>query len=290
MNLFSSVCIVGTGLMGGSLGLALKKEGFKGAITGFDTCNKSLQKARALGAIDEESGDLKLAVEKAELLVIAVPPGQFEKVIKTSACSLQQGAVVLDLLSVKGFIGEMLKKHLPQAVDFVGGHPMAGSEQKGVEAARSDLFEGNCFFLTPFKSTGAEAMLKIQALIRSLKAKPVIINPCDHDKVVSSLSHLPQFLAYVLVKVLSEEQDIPEFAGQGFRDMTRIASGDPDLWMDIFKHNQKELLSALGRLEKELGYWKELLKKKDPKLLDLLKESQKTHTEMVKGDTEHACG
>lgn len=262
MNGIERITIIGVGLMGGSLALGLKRAGFRGCITGCGSSLSSLEEARSLGAIDIISQNDGEAVQGADLVIIAAPLRYYESIFKSIAPHLKSNAIVTDIGSVKGYVRKAAEAWLPKNACFIGGHPMAGSEKSGIKAASSVLYENAYYFICHGDGVPSEAIERIKAMVAMLKAYPVIIEAEMHDKIVAKISHLPHIVASSLVKVLESDGDLSHmtYAGGGFRDTTRIASSEPNMWKDILLYNRPEVLSYIELLEKKLGSFKEILK------------------------------
>lgn len=267
------------GLIGGSIGLALKKSGKIKKITGYDVSKDSLIEAREIGAIDCIADDLKKAVLMTEVIIIAAPLGQYESILKEISPLLNADVIVTDVGSVKGFISSMFQKYLPKNIQFIGGHPMAGSEKDGIKAARSSMYENAYYFLTPSENTTQNTIEKIKTLVTEMKAYPIIVTPQEHDKIVAMISHIPHLTAAMLVISLSlcDGTKYLPFAGGGFRDSTRIASGNPEMWKDIFLYNKTEVLRSIEGLQKNLSNFKyALYTEKEDEILEILGEAKRT--------------
>jgi prephenate dehydrogenase len=240
------VALVGTGLIGGSVGLALAGRGHE--IVGYDLEGGRVARAKELGAVSEIAASLEDAVRGAAVAVIAVPVGQ---VVDAVVRALDAGAgVVTDVGSVKGpVVAEVEAARADGAARFVGGHPMAGSEQEGIEGADADLFVGATWVLTPTPTTEADAYTTLRALIRDVGAEVVTVTPEHHDVLVALVSHVPQLAASTLMDVATDHEEehrtLLRLAAGGFRDMTRIAAGHPGIWPDILAANRAAVLDAL---------------------------------------------
>ncbi|RQD72569.1 MAG: prephenate dehydrogenase [Tindallia sp. MSAO_Bac2] len=277
MDDFKKIALVGTGLMGGSFALAIKERGIQCTVTGFDSDRKALESALRLGIVDRMGKTLEETVTDADLVMLAVPVGHYESIFNALAESLKKGAVVSDLGSVKE-AAVTAAERLPEGVSFVGGHPLAGSEKGGVEAASPYLFENAYYFLTPTERTPVEVLDRIKSLVSTIGAFPVLITPQKHDYIVARTSHLPHFVASVLACTMDEENDeeLKNFTGSGFRDTTRIAAGNPVMWEEIFFYNQRELLDGVEKLENMLrGFRQSIALKKRIEVRDLLEKGKK---------------
>jgi len=240
------VAVLGTGLIGGSVGLALAARGFD--VVGFDHDESRLTRAKQLGAITEVAATLDAAVAGAELVIVAVPVGA---IAGTVVAALDAGAaVVTDVGSVKAPVVFEVERTRPDAsARFVGGHPMAGSEQEGVDGADPTLFVGCTWTLTPTSNTDERAYTLVLRVVRDLGAEVVTVTPSHHDELVALVSHVPQLAASTLMNVATANEDdrrtMLRLAAGGFRDMTRIAAGHPGIWPDILATNRDAVLAAL---------------------------------------------
>ncbi|MCK4245370.1 MAG: prephenate dehydrogenase [Candidatus Omnitrophica bacterium] len=265
MKQFKKVCIVGVGLIGGSLALALKKAGIARTIVGVGHRNLSLKKAIELGAIDKGFLEFRKGISRADLVVLATPVATILKYLERDFSSLEEGALITDTGSTKKEIVKRAELSLPPSLCFVGGHPIAGSEKRGVEAAAANLFKEKIVVLARTSRTKQRALQMIKELWESVGAKPEILSPEQHDRIVAYFSHLPHLTAVALVKTVKESLrgGNLSFAGSGFKDTTRIAAGAPHLWRDIFSANADEILSALLNFKKSLNAIEKLIKRKD---------------------------
>ena len=248
--------ILGVGLIGGSLALALRQHGFRGEIVGWGRRAESLQEALALGVIDRAEPELGAAVAAAEMVLVAVPVGAMEGVFRELSGKLPQQAVLTDVGSTKASVitaAQAAFGALPPR--FVPGHPIAGTEKSGVAAAFPDLFRRRLVILTPAADTDPEAVAQVRALWELAGANVVLMGVRHHDEVLAATSHLPHLLAYALVDTLARMDDsweIFRYAAGGFRDFTRIASSDPVMWHDICLANREAILTVLARLRVDL--------------------------------------
>lgn len=261
MKLFNRVTIIGLGLIGGSLGLAIKNHRLAKEVIGISRRTHTLTKALKIGAVDRVTLDARLGIKDADLVILATPVLKIPDIIKEISGGLKEGSIVIDVGSTKNFVVKEAEKSLPVNVNFVGCHPMAGSEKKGIDFARNDLFKGNHCILTRTKTTERDALLKIKNFWERLGMKVVIMSPTRHDRIVSSLSHLPHAVSVTLINTL-RDFDLRLGSG-GLRDTTRIAASDPELWVDIFLTNKKNILRDIGNFEKNLKALETALKKSD---------------------------
>ncbi|HET9111347.1 MAG TPA: prephenate dehydrogenase/arogenate dehydrogenase family protein [Ktedonobacterales bacterium] len=259
--LFGRVAIIGLGLMGGSLGLALRADGSAGEplareVVGYDSAPGVAQRAVARGALDSSCESLAEAVTAADLVVIATPTLAAEQTLRAAATHLAPDVVVTDLCSVKAPLVAVASQALRRPERFVGGHPMAGRERAGIEAASADLYRGARWALTPTPQTAPDAVSRLRALVEALGAEPLELDAVAHDAAVAGISHLPLTLAVALAQMLAEADDWPTMAllaAGGYRDTTRVAAGDPIMGRDILLANREALLARLDAFAGTLG-------------------------------------
>ena len=264
-KLFERVVIVGPGLIGGSLGKALREGGLAHSVIGVGHRQASLDLALEMGAVDEATLDLDAAVPDADLVVLATSVGMICEQAGVVIPQMKAGAILTDVGSVKRPICDAAATALrdtPQAsVRFVGGHPIAGSEQRGIQAARSTLYRGATCILTPTAETCPEALASVRALWESTGCRVLELDPETHDGLLAQISHLPHAIASCLVNAV-DDGALP-LAASGFMDSTRIASGDPGLWRDIFSVNREALAQALRLFGDELREFSDELEAAD---------------------------
>ena len=250
------VTLVGVGLLGGSLGLALKKRRLAGQVVGFVRRPASLQQCRRRGAVDLATLDLAGAVAGSDLIVLCTPIAQMRPLVAQMRPALAKGALVTDVGSVKGsVVGELEALVAKAGAHFIGSHPMAGSEKTGVAAASAELFVNAVCVVTPTRQSNPGAVRKVEQLWKSVGARLLRLAPELHDELVSRSSHLPHVVAATLANlVLAPEhpREQAELCANGFRDTTRIASGSPEMWRDIAVANRVNLGRALKRFIENL--------------------------------------
>lgn len=252
------LAIIGVGLIGGSLGLCLKdKLGDKIFVTGLCRSEKSMQKAVELGAVDFASADLKKVVEDADIIFLSPPVLQIVPMVKKILPYLKSGAILTDAGSTKNFIWQELKKILPQDIFYIPGHPMTGREKSGVEAASKNLFQNKAYVIIQDKNIPAEIYEKLMRVLRLTDAKFISLEIEKHDRCASIISHVPHITAAALVTLLNDaENDLDsclKLIGGGFKDTTRIASSNADMWADICMTNSEEISAHLRDLQNILG-------------------------------------
>ncbi|MFC1930475.1 prephenate dehydrogenase [Chloroflexota bacterium] len=256
------VSIIGLGLIGGSLGLAIKKFIPGTTITGYSRSPETIAHAKKIAAIDTAAPDLKEAVHSANLVIIATPILTIKEILEHIGPHLPDKCVVTDTGSTKFEIVSWAKHILPHGVSFVGGHPMAGKEVSGIIGAEADLFKNCVYCISPSPESGKEPLEYLKNVISRIGASPVIIAPEEHDKLIAAISHLPFLVSEALMSVCAGSDSWNEqarFASSGFRDVTRLASGDPAMYRDICATNQKEINSCLDEFIKEIQKLKSLL-------------------------------
>ena len=251
MKSWNTVAIVGVGLIGGSIGLALRKRNLAKTIVGIGRRQVSLRVARQTGAVDHTTIDLNKGVANAELIIIGTPVGQIVEHVRLAAQHCPERTLITDVGSVKQAIVEPLDAGLARGCRFLGGHPVAGSEKTGPADASADLFAGRLMILTPTKNTRAEDFDVLENFWQSLGSIVVSMTPEDHDRALAMTSHLPHAAAAALAAAIPEK--FFRLAGSGLLDATRIAAGDPELWRQIFTLNRDNLLTALEQFGANLS-------------------------------------
>lgn len=259
-----SIAILGPGLLGGSIGLALRAAGFTGRRIGIGRRRSSLDKALACEAVDEVTLEPAAGVAGAQLVILGTPIGMFEPLLREIAGALAPGTFVTDVGSTKVQVVRLARRLLPAGVRFVGSHPMAGSEKTGVEFARADLFEGALCLVTPNRVTPAADVASISRFWQALGAETVTLSPAEHDRMLARVSHLPHLVATALVRIASQQNAI-DLAGPGFQDTTRVASGSASVWTDILRTNTRPILKALDLIERDLTKIRHLIERDDIK-------------------------
>jgi len=251
--LIPQLTVVGVGLIGGSLALALKQAGVVGEVVGCGRGKPNLEKALELGIIDRYSRDPVAAVRGADVVFLATPVQSFAAVTRQLLPGLKPGAVITDGGSVKGAIVRDLEPLLPDHVSFVPGHPIAGTERSGAEAAFATLYQGKRCILTPCAQTAPHALDLVTRMWQATGCEVVSMAAEKHDRILAAISHLPHMVAYSLVNAVGSydhyEENILEYSAGGFRDFTRIASSDPTMWRDIAETNREALLEMMEQFE-----------------------------------------
>lgn len=273
MQRWKNVAIIGVGLIGGSIGLALHERGLADNVMGIGRRQVNLKKAKQLGAISQSSLKIETGVADADVVIACTPVAEIANHILQAAAAAPAHALLTDGGSTKAGIVAQAEAELPREKHFVGSHPLAGSEKSGVEFARADLFEGRVVIVTPTKKTRADDTQAIADFWSGLGASVMTMSPEAHDQALASTSHLPHLIAAALAAKTSVT-DLPLTAG-GWRDVTRIAAGDPELWTQILLQNREDVLKALTGFEKTVAAFRAALERGDHrKLCQLLTEGK----------------
>lgn len=251
--LIPRLAIVGVGLIGGSLSLALKEAGAVGEVVGCGRGKPNLEKALELGVVDRYTRDPIEAVKDADVVFLATPVKTLAGVTAELLPGLKPGAIITDGGSVKGAVAKAIEPLLPEGIHFVPGHPIAGTEKSGAEAAFPTLYRGKRCILTPTDNTNPEALALVTKMWQLVGSEVVQMPLEKHDRVLAAISHLPHMVAYSLVNAVGSydhyEENILEYSAGGFRDFTRIASSDPTMWRDIAETNREGLLEMMEQFE-----------------------------------------
>ncbi len=272
------IAIIGTGLIGASIGLALMSRKTRNyEIVGADRDRGNARQAKKMGALDREVGSLEEALDGAGIVVLAVPVQAAKQILQESAKYLAEGAVVTDTCSTKTDILRWAEEFLPEHVHFVGGHPMAGKEKSGPTAAAIDLFKGATWAVTPSPRADEDAVRAVLGLVETLGAVPLYIDAAEHDQYVAAVSHLPILLSVALFRMVRDSagwEDASLLSGPGFRDLTRLASGDPTMARDILATNREAVLHWLHRFQDELLTIAKAVELGGQPVMDLLASTQ----------------
>jgi len=289
------LAVIGVGLVGGSLALALRRAGAAASIAGFDRDGQALERAVALGVIDAAAASASEAAKGADLVVVAVPVRAIGPVLHDVALAMDPQAVVTDVGSTKGEVVALAREELRERFPrFVPGHPIAGRESSGVEAAVPDLFRAARVVLTPDSATAPDAVDLVKACWEAAGARVASMAAERHDRIFAAVSHLPHVLSFALVSEIAEREDAEEllgFAAGGFRDFTRIAASSPEMWRDIALQNRAALLEELDRYGARLAVFRELIARGDgPGLERLMTEARTARHAWGAGNRRAASG
>ncbi|MDP2980448.1 MAG: prephenate dehydrogenase [Candidatus Omnitrophota bacterium] len=248
--MFKKITIIGLGLIGGSLALAIKEKKLAKEITGVSRRKSTIDRAIKNKIVDFATLDLKSGVKDSDLVIISTPVLKIAEIAKSIAPFLRKGAILTDAGSTKRCVVKDIEKAKLKDIYFVGSHPVAGSEKSGIKYADKDLFKRACCILTKTKNTDPKAVAMLKKFWGGLGMRVVIMPPDTHDRLLSRISHLPHAVSVSLAN--SAGKDGLKFAAGGFKDTTRIASGEPELWKDIFFTNRDNLIKDIKILKKEL--------------------------------------
>jgi len=274
MRHYSTVAIVGVGLIGGSVGLALRQRGLADRVVGIGRRQSSLRTARRVGAVTSTTIDLAKGVAEAELVVVCTPVGRIIEHVRQAAENCPEGTLITDAGSTKQSIVEALDGRLTRGCRFLGSHPLAGGERAGPAHASAELFEGKVAILTPTKNTLAEDFDLLEGFWSGLGSVVIQMPADEHDRALAVTSHLPHLIATALAATIPETYF--RLSGAGLLDTTRVAAGDPELWKQVFSHNRPKVLAALQGFEKQLTAMRTALQQGDDSALEeLLKIAKK---------------
>lgn len=265
MSRYQSLLIHGVGLLGGSIGLAVRSRNLAERVMGLGRNEQRLKTALAMGALDEYTTDVKTACRECDFAVVCLPVGLIPAAVLELAEHLPPQALITDVGSTKAILVRSIAEGLAKRKSpiFIGSHPMAGSEKTGVEFARADLYEGAACILTPQDETPKEAMDTMESFWKQLGARVYHLSPELHDQLVASVSHVPHLAAAALARILGavgESEPVAyDLIGEGFRDTTRIAAGDPVMWRDICLDNRQAISDALQEFIRQLDHIRTLI-------------------------------
>ena len=269
---FKKITIVGVGLLGGSIGLAVRQRRLAGEIAGFVRRVASVKDCEKAGAVDYATTDLLAAVSNADLVILCTPLAQMCSLAEQILPALKRGAIVTDVGSVKAGVVRELESLIQNAgAHFVGSHPMAGGEKMGVLAARADLYSNSVCVVTPTKKSNAVTVRKLEMFWQALGARTLRLDAAKHDLLVSRSSHLPHVVAATLANLVLHPTNPKSHVGlcaTGFRDTTRIASGSPEMWRDIALANRKNVSRSVDAFAAELKKFQSALKRNDEKAVE----------------------
>jgi len=272
--MFRKITIIGIGLIGSSIGMAIKRNKMARLVVGSSRRHGPLVAALKNGAIDKISHDAKKAVEGADLVILATPVKTIVNLFSIIGRHLKRGCIVIDVGSTKSEIVQLAERDLPAHVHFIGTHPLAGSEKKGAYYGHPDLFKDSVCIMTPTQKTNKAIEQKVRSFWVRLGATVKSLTPIEHDQILSHVSHLPHLLAYGLVSSVPDR--CLEYASTGFKGTTRIAASDPQMWNDICMANKKNILEALDALVKNLSVLRKTISSSDEQnLIAYFKESKR---------------
>ena len=254
---FDRVALIGLGLIGSSLAHAMRRGGLAGSIKGFARSSETRETAGRIGICDHICASAAEAATGADLVILCVPVGAFGAVMEEIRSALKPGAILTDVGSVKRSVIEQLAPMVPDGVDLVPAHPLAGTEHSGPEAGFAELFDNRWCIITPAENARPEAVDRLRAFWEAVGSNVDIMDADHHDLVLGVTSHAPHLIAYTMVGVAEDlrrvtNTEVIKYSAAGFRDFTRIAASDPTMWRDVFLHNRDATLEILGRFAEEL--------------------------------------
>jgi len=267
------ITVIGLGLLGGSVCRAISRAISGAKTVGFAHRPSTRAKARRLQVADVIFDDIKASVTGTDICILATPVCTFERTFREIADALPAGCIVTDVGSTKVMPLRWAAKYLPKTVHYVGSHPIAGSEQRGVEFARDDLFDRALCILTTTKTTNRRALRALKEFWSALGCYVKVMSPAEHDRILANVSHLPHIIAAALVNASSAQE--LKLAGKGFMDSSRIASGPPNIWADVLLTNAKNTVKGIDRLISQLAKLKKAIRCGDRKRIEKLLEAAK---------------
>ena len=291
--LFNRIALIGIGLIGSSMALAIRKTNAVKSIAISTRSQATLDKASELNLGDDYYLDAADACRDADLIVLCTPIGTFGTITKHIASALKPGAIVTDAGSCKLSVIKDMKPHIPDGVHLVPGHPVAGTEHSGPEAGFAELFEGRWHILTPEEGTDKTAIQKLKKLWMTLGSSVEIMDAAHHDQVLAITSHLPQLIAYTIVDTATEleghlQNEVFKFSAAGFRDFTRLASSDPVMWRDVYLNNKEAVLEVLGRFTEDLTAMQRAIRRGEGDHMEnTFTRTRAIHRGVVKAKQEH---
>ena len=270
--MFEKITIIGIGLIGSSLIHGIRKAGLAKKIIAADIDSGVCETVKKLEIADAVMTDIRQSVVGSDLVILSIPVGAYASVGEQISPTLKAGAIVTDAGSVKQSIIDVFLPLMPDSVQFVPGHPIAGTEYSGPESGFAELFEGRWCILTPLPNTNIKAVEQVTKLWETLGSQIEIMNPKHHDLVLGITSHLPHLIAYTIVGTAEDLEDdimseVIKFSASGFRDFTRIASSDPVMWRDVFLNNRDAVLEILQRFTEDLTAVQRAIRRGDGQFL-----------------------
>ena len=285
---FKKAAIIGVGLIGGSLAMVLRGKGIASEIVGIGRGIANLETAKRLGIVDSFTTDVAEGVMDADLVVVAVPVLKMAGTIRQAAPNLKPGCIVTDVGSVKGSVIEAVEPLIPKGVHFVPGHPIAGTENSGAEAAFAELYIERKCILTPTPFTDVGALRAVKAMWEAAGSTVVVMEAPVHDIILAAVSHLPHMIAYTLVNTVADMdasgEDVISYSAGGFKDFTRIASSSPEMWSDICAMNKGPLIHTIDAFQKRLEKLKGLIENESyPELKREFERAKGARDSLIKG-------
>lgn len=287
-NKVNKIAFIGMGLINSSLVRDLKVNNFYNNSVAYSRRNSTLKKIKNLQLVDTIESDPRKAVQDADLIIIGIPVAAYETIFNTIKDFIKPGAILTDVGSVKKEIIKRISKKIPKSINFIPGHPIAGTEKSGPESGFIGLFKGGWCILTPDKKANSSSIKLVKNMWKSVGMKVDIMDPNHHDLVLAITSHIPHIVAYSIVGTVanleaSVKKEVIKYAASGFRDFTRIAASDPIMWRDIVLLNKKSILKMLEYFKKDLGKLEQAIKNNnDSFLLKLFSKTRKIRKDIIK--------
>jgi cyclohexadieny/prephenate dehydrogenase len=255
---FNNIAIIGLGLIGSSLALAIKKHKIAGSTTGYARSTKTRQIAKKIKLVSKVETTLEKAVKNADLVIICTPLSSYKKLFSSIKPHLKKSTIITDVGSAKTKVMADVKKIISEEFDFIPAHPIAGTEKSGPEAGFAELFINRWCIITPYKDSNKKNITIVKKFWEKIGSSVEIMSPEHHDRVLAITSHLPHLIAYNIVNTAADletvtKSDVIKYSASGFRDFTRIASSDPTMWRDIFINNKEAVLEMIGRFSEDLS-------------------------------------
>jgi cyclohexadieny/prephenate dehydrogenase len=293
--MFERVALIGIGLIGSSLGHAMRRRDLARVIVGQAPSEKTRSTALRLGLVTSAYANAAEAVRGADLVILCVPVGACAAVAQAIGPAMERGAILTDVGSVKGAVVRDVAPHVGQGVHFIPGHPIAGTEHSGPEAGFAELFDGRWCVLTPPEGTDAGALAKIVAFWTACGSQVEIMDAQHHDLVLAITSHVPHLIAYNIVNTARHlervtDSEVIKFSAGGFRDFTRIAASDPVMWRDVFLNNKDAVLEMLARFSEDLTALQRAIRFDEGKTLhDVFAEARATRRGIIEAGQDTAA-
>ena len=255
---FNNIAIIGLGLIGSSLALAIKKHKIAGSTTGYARSTKTRQIAKKIKLVSRVETTLEKTVKNADLVIICTPLSSYKKLFSSIKPHLKKSTIITDVGSAKTKVMADVKKIISGEFDFIPAHPIAGTEKSGPEAGFAELFINRWCIITPYKDANKKNITIVKKFWEKIGSSVEIMSPEHHDRVLAITSHLPHLIAYNIVNTAADletvtKSDVIKYSASGFRDFTRIASSDPTMWRDIFINNKEAVLEMIGRFSEDLS-------------------------------------
>ncbi len=292
--MFDRVALIGLGLIGSSLGYAMKRANLAGVITGASRTAETRKAAKELGFVDEVFETNQEAAQDADLVIVCVPVGICGAITEEIAPVLKPGCILTDVASTKVSVVRDMLPHVPEGVHFIPGHPVAGSEKSGPTSGFAELFDERWCVITPLEGSDEAMVEKLEAFWRGCGSYVERMGVEHHDMVLAIVSHLPHLIAYSIVMTASHLEEVTEsevikFSAGGFRDFTRIAASDPTMWRDVFLNNKGAVLEMLGRFSEDLAALQKAIRHEDGDMLfDLFTRSRDIRRGIVEAGQDTA--